>query len=798
MKHNENPGYIAWLQSHGVERILTTLRDAPSKRNNTTTLIFKDKHTLCNFTSETEINTLSFLPCNYAVISDKMREQLKQRYLIESSLQKTLEKIDEQLKLIKIAKSKIMDLNLLSDEELNLKSKAREETRCFFNAYDKIAYDKVGMLAKMLRNKSQGWGTIQSLIASDIAHRIYQALNYDFLSSEEHRKLSEINQFFSRGKYNLLAQTAVDVMGIITSEHADSLIKELVEDLLEGGYRKAITDLQSINLDTTTLRSQQRAIDSYYQKRFFPDKNGNSETDRIIIAAGGLWNHIAYRILQKEIDLNIPGGFRYYYTKVDGGGGIEIENSSLSTIPYGVYTTEITPKVEIKDNPEQYTQYMRDTLQKLLEAEKQIEAYKPKIFDEKNEKWELLNKIIIETRGTKVEDRSYLTGKQKSGNCSVYSPLLLVGALCSVSFCYEMMKEISRYSHHDSLCKLFKLEEQLLQEKAKLSTKGLPSSSNTQNDTQRTIMQAALNGHKINNQDPIEYAIEQQINLYNMHPLVWAVVYNKNSIEDDKKVIVSGKPPIVWALQNPNKSKVNGMSFAKYIQVYELDRKKSLKKAKIDLLSSLVVEYDILKKQVSKNIYSMKNDIKELEEYYSRLTYTMVNRKYNVEYDRNSNISPGNHELDKYLKQISVKQLADLISTSSCRFLFMSSAHKKYWYIKLQKLNADTIMQNLSLPAVHKLVEVAKELQNRKRETSGYISTIREAIYTFIEAIKLFFGYKILAPTLSNLEYSFAFSLKSFVKDMIVDNETVIHSEDDIVKENRAILETFSNGLRGR
>ncbi|MCE2991444.1 MAG: hypothetical protein LW825_00740 [Candidatus Jidaibacter sp.] len=728
-------GFVEWLKGKGVSNILEdfTRTTTGLNRNRSAAYVFPSREAaekfiegLKSFNNNPEEIVGRQHVTGYAItISSRIQQKLKEQYLKENPQEKSQEQVEAQLELIALAKNKIMEFNKLSQEDV-----LRKEAGAYYRFK---AFDKIGMMAKLLRNKEEdGWYEDMANTATEIAMLAYQVSNFNTLSKDEHKKLTAARELMM-GK---ITDNNVEIGGLkhsaeFTASGAtmiDSLVKEYTSDYLNGGYRMQVNP--NHRYVTSSLRGHKEEPNTYYQQRFFPDADGKSETDTVVIHAGGMANHSAMRILKKEKSENAVGGYRYYYTKADGGGGLEIVNEKEY---YGIYTTEVQPAyrkglgnkyieltpeeiAKVKENKVLYQRYMQDTLQVLLETELTIERYKnPNLSVDNGEseritpseaaEWRRLDAIIRKARGEMVKNRSHITTIQLTGNCTVYSSMLTVGALAGVNLGYDMMQEAKRYNHHNLLWQLNKLERDL-------------------SDT-KDIQDYIKKGLQFKDGDPLIWAIDTEFKIDGMPALAWVIQHNQHS---DKPILIEGKSPVLWALNNPDKSRIEGMSFARYLQVYGVERLSNLTQMpeKLDLLSALIVEYDILLKQRPRNDV----EIKQLEEFYKDLNAraNFTDRVQRVWHKRGNNLSG----LSDLLNQYNSTELALIIKSNALEGEFND---------EIKKITLEELMGNLPIKEAHKMWKVGNKLENDGVNTFTYNPVIN-AIRLFIVQLKDLFAEK--------------------------------------------------------
>lgn len=801
----ERPSYIEWLKKkYGVKQIVEdvfSIEEGHKTSNNN--FIFAENGVKAKaFAKEVgKTSHYNFEEWGFLVrVSLTQQQKLREEYLNLYPPEQSLEQIESQLKLIKDAKDKILAFNKLSAQEMDYRTNKTSLQEKF------KAFDKVGMMAKLLRNKdNDSWYSDIAIDAAAMALSIYHATNFTSLSSNDHKQLLKAQQLMIGQPTNEKQIGSLKTDTSFLYSNSTILRKEYVQDLLDGGYRK-LSNSHEPSIQLITMHAKEGQKNSYYQPRFFPNKQGPAETDTIVIEAGGMEGHSAMRILKRE-------GDKYFYIKADGGAGVEQETYNGTTKYYGIYTTEIKPIYKrtfwggytkltsaeqdaITQDKTLYDRYMKDTIQHLLETEKEISNYKkPNIEVNHGEnkginmfearKWEKLNKIIETARGQMVVDRCHQTTIQLSANCTVYSLMLTIGAIAGSDIGYDMMQQAKRYNHHDVLWKLNTLEQELLQKQSALRNASKTSLSDKQTfdniidnmKFQPTIFEhtstkisglhplvwAALNNETITGKDPIIYAIEQGIKIDNMHPLIFSVVFNKN-IGQQQNIMIEGKTPIAWALSHPEKA----INFVKYLKDYEVEKKSTLAKEGIDILSALVVEYELLQKQVPRNNV----DIKNLERYYQEITNKMHVKK--DQHDDKVVTAPLESQLEKMLNNYSAKEMARLLTAP----LIIGNGEGKPHNLNL---SVDHCMQHLSLKAVHKLVKVGHELEKRENSNVTVIN-IRDALSKFIDTIADLFKK-------DTIDHRISSALQSFAMQSLDTSLSKINTEDVKAKEKISMVQ---------
>jgi hypothetical protein len=519
-KSPELKSYFTWLESLGVDYIEentlgANLTSAKSKYgfpslekavefNN----IFSEKKATLHNIDDSDIFFDHASEKHCVSISEDTQKKLKE---IFRKIKTADESLSKQILLIHEAIKKI-DLSDEIDITKHTSSKHEQESSLIEKA------------AKLLRNETKAWHPELACIAIDLMIDIYKARNCNILSEEEvstlnfiqknlldqdkdgnflglkadadlkyyickyfkevttlknqfnyvdpnHINDTQVTQALPMTGFNETAKLDINKdpclsIEVQTSTKIMKLIEYNIAAILNGGQIIVINEktpnIRNLDLNKTT---------KIKQPRFFPDENNNSEIDYLLIQAGGMKNHSSMRVLAKEADQNTPGGYRFYYTKIDAGGGIE-EIDYNKEIGCSIYTTEITPKFKtamkegtitikfdehgepeilskeemdnLKKQPQQYKNALKANISALLIAEKEIILY-PWSKLKNNKNWNILNKKIEYLRGTKVEEKSKKTAYQKSGNCTVYSLIRTIQFLTSDFLALDMLQEFKQY-----------------------------------------------------------------------------------------------------------------------------------------------------------------------------------------------------------------------------------------------------------------------------------------------------------------------------------------------------------------
>ncbi|MFN8911374.1 MAG: hypothetical protein ACK5V4_01220, partial [Alphaproteobacteria bacterium] len=420
---------------------------------------------------------------------------------------------------------------------------------------------------------------------------------------------------------------------------------------------------------------------------------------------------------------------------------------------------ELTPqeKQSLNNNPKRYAQYMQATIDYLIECELKIELYSNPTSNNSNvdpedaAEWKRLNDIINKARGEFVACKSHTTSWQISGNCAVYSFMLLIGHFIGVNLAYDMMQEVKGYNHHSLLWQLNTLEKNLEDQlrgygikqrilnkeeidgmhplayaiKNEIKIEGMHplkwvedyNKINPENRLDiygeapevwamahynRSLIQQIVDSELIEGQDPLKYAIENDIQVHNMHPLIWALEHN---IHNEQKVEIEGQDPLIWGLRNQKSIKIEGMSFVRYLQVYGIERfsKLATLAEKQVLMAALIEEYDALLKKSPVN----EVEVQHLEQFYNTL-YDRANFA-----DRFERINKRNNPITK---------LSDILNKYTSTEL---SAIIKDTNEVVEKSNIipDDIIEKLPLKEAHKLWEVGNKLAD-----TGVLQTVIESI----------------------------------------------------------------------
>lgn len=493
-------GYFEWLKSQGVE---SSFENTYGKKNRTeaksayvfasaeAAYAFKDKY-LNDGTLFGEVFLEKRLEKYCVPINLKAQALLKRKFQEEQAAPLTLEDCTRQMDLVKKAQHKVSKFN---------GAEVRKELKVT-RAQFKGVPDRIGNLSEMLSNKQDkaGWNQHAATSAIDIMLAVYLASNDHLLSTQERETINKTSQSILKtnekerfvgglkADANFVSYIEEEYPGDNGKHKRVSLIRENADHLLNGGQRIIVDKDTPKKLET--LAAQAATENSYTQPRFLPDQNGNSDTDELIIHAGGMVGHSAMRVLKKEKDASAPGGYRYFYTKIDAGGGLERVDHDTKT-GAGIYTTEVTPYFKTNElangklaviydqngnpkkmnqneiaalwaNPKEYQRHMEASLFALVAAEREIVFYKNSgklavahgeptatkagKFDE----WQFFNNKINGTRGLEVPARTQITPIQLTGNCTAYSVMLTITHLAGDKIGYDIMQSAKTYNQESA------------------------------------------------------------------------------------------------------------------------------------------------------------------------------------------------------------------------------------------------------------------------------------------------------------------------------------------------------------
>ena len=494
MSKDKNVGYFEWLKAQGVESTFentyghnrTQAKSIYSFASEKEAINFKNKY-LADGSAFGEVFFDQRLKKYIMPINLEAQELLKKQFQKEQPVALTLEDCQRQMDLVDQAKDKVQKFN---GAELN------PEFQITRAQYKKVS-DRIGNVAKMLSNKhdNPGWDQHASTSAIDIMLTVYSATNDHLLSPKERETINNTSQSIlktnSKGKFvgglkvdaNFVSYIEEQYSGDLNKDKRVVLIRENTDQLLNGGQRIIVDKSTPPKLGT--LAAQAEILNSYTQPRFFPDQNGRSDTNELLIHAGGMSGHSAMRVLKKEEDKSVPGGYRYFYTKIDAGGGLERVDHNTKT-GTGIYTTEVTPYFKTRElpngklaviydsngnpqkmnqleitalnsNPKEYQRHMEANLFSLITAEREIVFYKNSgqltvdhgeptaVKNGKFDEWQFFNNKINGSRGVEVPERTKITPIQLTGNCTAYSVMLTATHLAGDAIGYDVMQSAKTY-----------------------------------------------------------------------------------------------------------------------------------------------------------------------------------------------------------------------------------------------------------------------------------------------------------------------------------------------------------------
>lgn len=482
-------------------------------------------------------------------LQSRLKTQFDQEKETEAkSKEKTVTSIESEIK-TKAAERKQIERSLKKirkkDNETELKQfekkvKLQDPTQSIviptgdpMRTYAKDMSQEISRIQKgssLFRNQTEGYWFYNAAHAMDLMFNLYYAKNFARLSDEEREVFEKTRLLlFSRekGKLHGLKADAQLFSYIRYSDHLTDtsnyikdqtlklergkIYREDITLLLDGGVRIKLDEYAPKNLTSILPTATTLPDRAFHQDRFFPDEQGHSETDSIIIQAGGMGRHSSMRKIYKEVDPAVPGGFRYFYTKYDAGGGLETVDWSTHT-GKSIYTTEIKPNFRIRNkvingvsipcikkdpetgspfklsedeikelekNPVAYRRAMRLTLFALLDAEREIVAYPNpqltvnhgenngqgvdrRIEEHKKYHWNFYNNTIVALRGEPVQERIKETPIQESGNCSVFSAYLMLVDHLGEARANDMLQEFKTYQNVENEKSRLKDREQIL------------------------------------------------------------------------------------------------------------------------------------------------------------------------------------------------------------------------------------------------------------------------------------------------------------------------------------------------
>lgn len=508
-------GYTGWLKDQGV-----IFADEDAFRTDTTEpsiwYLFANLEAATKFRDEHNIHRPFINRIDPRLSIDaKTVDKLKQKFrdtLPKLSLDAQIAEIDGQLKAIDAALSK-EKFDTVSHQIKPQKSRlSYEEKEATVQADSRV--DKA---AELLSNKSAtGWWMHAAAGVVEIMESIYLAKNWDILSDEDRKKLTELQTQLvktdDQGQFVGGLKADANFVSFIketlreNKEKRVTMIRQDVGFLLDGGNRVIINHETPASLESLHPQPGQP---QFVQPSFFPDKDGKSDTDVCVLQAGGMDLHSSMRILSKEKNDNTPGGYRYYYTKVDAGAGAEdVKAYTAETI----YTTEVRPEFEtytlpngaiavrydsltgnpirmspedfqkLQEDPEKYREAMHVTLFSLLSAEREILTYRAPASSTainhgesgKGEtfEWSFQHNKIKNLSGERDPNRCMRTQFQKTGNCTVYSLVRLIEALLKDSLLgAEIMQNFKGYGKRMEGGKEITVFDDLRTQKAELDLK---------------------------------------------------------------------------------------------------------------------------------------------------------------------------------------------------------------------------------------------------------------------------------------------------------------------------------------
>ena len=225
-----------------------------------------------------------------------------------------------------------------------------------------------------------------------------------------------------------------------------------LENHPEGAQILALID-KDIDDQLNGCNRDQTAKNIFIAQRFFPDHEGQSETDELILHGGGMLGHFAlWRLIKVGVLENgeeTPPGTKphhYVYFKIENNVGINAHGINSDTKScWGTYVTKIRPftcsetgkylplKINPATHPQEYQEAMAFTLRELIKVERQLLFYrKPDFKGENNNsfsplgsveanEWIRLNKLKQRLSGYPYRKPIHYLARDKVDPSIVYS-----------------------------------------------------------------------------------------------------------------------------------------------------------------------------------------------------------------------------------------------------------------------------------------------------------------------------------------------------------------------------------------
>ena len=340
--------------------------------------------------------------------------------------------------------TKFYDKNPRTKENIEDSLKLLDEAIKTYDIISKSSkQDRVKHFVNLISEKAEGDIGFKTLSSFNYVIKMYIAINYDKLSTKERLDLQYLSELIMSSKHkhdikmdaNLISE--IRAQGSLSKGSISTDLEKVIESdanhLLHGIKNKRIPALGFDSSKEFTKLSE--PANSHQDKggkfyvinvpRFFPDEKNESDTDQIVINAGGMSGHFTIVKIWKQKQDN--GSFKYFRTEYNAGAGLHNHDKELN-ICDAVYTTEINA-IDGKS--------MAETIKSLIIAERKILFYRMPLHKghsngesfceegtEEAKLWHEQHDVIKKCKGKEVPEHIFKAPIQLVGNCTAESSLM--------------------------------------------------------------------------------------------------------------------------------------------------------------------------------------------------------------------------------------------------------------------------------------------------------------------------------------------------------------------------------------
>lgn len=466
-QNNNRPSYEEWLKSQGVV----------GKNENTLPRSGMREKAVINYLFDDETSAITFSKNFFLSDTKPFHDRLSGKSAILINLTKHLTLKVHYKKYIKenYDKSSVKEIQDQIDAiDARLKILANKELSKRLNTLNLLALNK----------SKKGWQSHPATSAFHLSLQNYIALNRDFFNNDELAALQTMSRLLMGDDGSVFTGLKQDAnwweYTLTYYKSVPSLKMPVITDalhLLDGEtYRRAIdntTPVAPMLVEKNDKKSPKRNI-----PRFFPDKNGSSDVDRILLDSGGMATHrTVTAIWKRSIDHygnltqkgQVSHHWDFFQTEYNGGAGLTwaqkpFFNTKTNANTTGIAWTVLTKPIKANwvfnqplrrdetsdlggrqlsddeipnpiNNLSEYNSVMHDTLANLIISQRLITTYKParpssvtgdpqnysEPGSEEAKAWTHWRDRIDSHLGKMDESLSKKGPPQTSGNCTVMS-----------------------------------------------------------------------------------------------------------------------------------------------------------------------------------------------------------------------------------------------------------------------------------------------------------------------------------------------------------------------------------------